>query len=197
MRYFPLLADLKGRTCLLVGKGKMIEEKARLLEKSGAILRRREIFLEADARDVFLIVADADEDLARRIQSFGEKNRVFTNIVDKPRYCNFIVPAIVDREDLLIAISTSGKSPALAGWIREQLQENYGPEFSTLLAVFGETREEVKERLPKYPDRKEFYRRLLKTGIVEIAKEGKKEVRMEIEQRLQEFTETLPHRRRC
>jgi siroheme synthase-like protein len=191
MRYFPLYVDLQGRNCLLVGKGKMIEEKAQLLSKSGAILRRRDSFVEADARDVFLIVADVDEETAANLQAFGERNRVFVNVVDKPKYCGFIVPAVVDRKDLLMSISTSGKSPALAGWIREQLQESYGQEFSVLLDVFGETRDEVKDELPRYGDRKAFYRGLLKGGIADIAKEGEEAVRSELERRLLEFRRTL------
>jgi siroheme synthase-like protein len=191
MRYFPLYVDLKGRLCLLVGKGKMIQEKSELLQKAGALIRKRDCFSEADADDVFLIVADVEEECACRIQAFGELNQVFVNIVDKPRYCSFIVPAIVQQKDLLIAISTSGKSPALAGWIREQLQAEYGPSFRNLLDALGETREDVKEKLPKYGDRKAFYRELLEGGIASTAKRGREAVRLELETHLHEFRKTL------
>jgi precorrin-2 dehydrogenase/sirohydrochlorin ferrochelatase len=197
MRYYPLFADLNGRTCLLIGEGKMAEEKSASLQKSGAVVRRRNCFSEEDAQDVFLIVADVEEDLARQIQAFGERNRVFVNIVDKPKYCSFIVPAIVQQSDLQIAISTSGRSPALAGWIRERMQEEYGPEYSSLLDALGETREDVKKGLRRYGDRKAFYRELLESGILQIAQcKGKEAVRHELNRRLREFKRTLLHQAR-
>lgn len=193
MSYYPLYTDLSGRTCLLVGVGKMIEEKSESLKDSGAVIRRRSSFSEEDARGVFLIVADVEEETAERIQAFGERNQVFVNIVDKPKYCSFIVPAVVQQENLLIAISTSGKSPVLAGWIRERLQQEYGPQFGCLLDVFGKTRKTVKETLPRYSDRKAFYRRLLDGGILQTAGRGREAVEQQLVTSLQKFKKRLQH----
>ncbi len=188
MRYYPLFADLNGRTCLVVGEGKMVKEKAEKLEKSGAVVRQRVSFTEEDAEDVFLIVADVEEDTAQKIRAFGERNRIFVNIVDKPMFCSFIVPAIVQQRDLLIAISTSGKSPALAGWIRERFEREFGPQYSSLLDVLGETRNDVKEAIERYRDRKAFYRELFETGILDLARLGDKEaVSLELRRRLEQF----------
>jgi len=191
MRYYPLFADLNGRTCLLIGEGKMIEEKSESLEKSGAIVRKRTCFTEEDARDVFLIVADVAEDQAAEIQAFGERNRVFVNIVDKPTYCSFIIPAIAQQSDLLIAISTAGRSPALAGWIRKRFQQEFGPEYGSLLDAFAETREDVKKVLRGYGDRKDFYLTLLEDDILDLARrQGKEAVLLELSQRLERFKKT-------
>lgn len=188
MRYYPLFADLNGRACLLIGEGGMIEEKAESLKQSGANVRKRACFSGEDAKDVFLIVADVEERVAREIQAFGERNRVFVNVVDKPKYCSFIIPAIAEQRDLLIAISTSGKSPALAGWIKERFQEEFGPAYGSLLDTLGDTREDVKKVLPRYNDRKTFYRELLDDGILELAESGGKEaVHLELNRRLQKF----------
>ena len=188
MRYLPLFADLKGRTCLLVGEGNMIEEKSEILERSGAVIRKRAHFSEDDAADIFLIVADVEDDVASQIREFGEKSKVFVNIVDKPRYCSFIIPAIAQQSDLLIAISTAGKSPALASWIRERFQREFGPEYGDLLDVLGDTRERVKQVLPSYGTRKAFYRELLEGGILRTAQLGGKEgVRIEIDRHLKEI----------
>ncbi|MGW8181162.1 MAG: precorrin-2 dehydrogenase/sirohydrochlorin ferrochelatase family protein [bacterium] len=177
MRYLPLFADLKGRTCLLVGEGNMIEEKSEILKNSGAVIRKRACFSEDDAGDVFLIVADVEDEVASRIQEFGEKSKVFVNIVDKPKYCSFI------------AISTAGKSPALAGWIRERFQKEFGSEYGVLLDVLGETRETVKQVLPSYGARKTFYRELLKGGILRTAQRGGKEsVRIELDRHLEKVS---------
>jgi siroheme synthase-like protein len=191
MRYYPLFADLNGRNCLLIGEGKMIEGKSDSLEKSGAIVRKRTCFCEEDATDVFLIVADVAEDQAAEIQAFGERNRIFVNIVDKPKYCSFIIPAIVKQKDLLIAISTAGRSPALAGWIRQRFQQDFGPEYGLLLEAFGETREDVKGVLKGYGDRKDFYLKLLEGDILDLARhQGKQAVLKALNQRLEQFKET-------
>jgi precorrin-2 dehydrogenase/sirohydrochlorin ferrochelatase len=173
----------------------MIQEKLESLKKSGAVIRLRPEFHEKDAEDVVLIVADVKEDIAREIQSFGDRNRIFVNIVDKPDYCSFIVPAIVERGNLLIAISTSGSSPALAGWIRERFQQEFGPEYGGLLDALGETRNEVKKFLPRYGDRKAFYRHLLESGILRVAsREGAEEAKKQLRRQLQEFESALQTR---
>ena len=170
MRYYPLYADLRGRPCLVVGRGSLAEEKAASLERAGARVRRRETFEPEDARDVFLIVADVPPDEAARIQRFGDAHCRFVNIVDKPRHCSFILPAILERDDLLVAVGTSGSSPAMAGWIRRQLESQFGPEYPAVLRALGRTREEVKARIPEYADRKRFYRELLDGGLLDIAR---------------------------
>ncbi len=154
----------------MVGRGPLADEKAASLGRAGARVRRRDAFDPGDARDVFLIVADVSPDEAERIQQFGETHRVFVNIVDKPRYCGFILPAILERGDLIVSISTSGRSPALAGWIRRRLESQFGPEYSAALRALGHTREEVKARIPAYADRKRFYQDLLDGGILETAR---------------------------
>ena len=193
MNYYPLFANLAGRVCLAIGEGELIEEKANALTACGAAVRRSNSFDPGDARDAFLIVADVREDQAGEIAEFGDENRVFVNIVDKPRFCSFIVPAIVRREELLMAVSTSGLSPALAGWIREQLEREYGAEYGDLLHALGETREQVKKAIESYSDRKAFYRQLLDEGILETARtRGRDAVDLELQQLLRKFKDRTP-----
>jgi len=197
MRYYPLFADLNGRLCLTIGNGTLIEEKSEVLRKCGAVVRRREVFDVQDTEGVFLIVADVDEEMATQIKTFGDLSQVFVNIVDKPKYCSFIVPAIAQQDDLLIAISTSGKSPALAGWVRERLQMEFGPEYGRLLDILGETRDDVKQALQLYGDRKAFYRELLESGILNTAQFEEKEIlQLELNRHLQEFKMKRPPRTR-
>ena len=188
MRYYPLFANLSGKVCLAIGEGELIAEKADSLASCGAAVRRRKQFDPSDAEDAFLIVADVHEELAEEIAAYGEASRILVNIVDKPKYCSFIIPAIVRQEDLLIAVSTSGRSPALAGWVRERLQTEFGAEYGDLLEALGATRQQVKERLESYADRKAFYRRLLEGGILETARtKGGDAVTQELQRVLQEF----------
>lgn len=175
MDYFPLFADLRGVSCLVVGTGRMAEEKAHLLQRAGANIRRSARFCPDEARGAFLIMADVETAEAKEIRDFGKCNQIFVNIVDKPQYCSFIVPAIVGRGDLLLGISTSGKSPALSGWIRRKLEHFLGEEIELLLKVLGKTRRRVREALPSYADRKRLYYDLFDGGILEVARTGDSE----------------------
>jgi siroheme synthase-like protein len=191
MHFYPLFADLNGRLCLAIGRGNLIEEKSRALRRCGALVRRQEVFSVEEAEGVFLIVADVDEDLAAEIKDFGDRTQIFVNVVDKPKYCSFVVPAIAQQSDLLIAICTSGKSPSLAGWIRERIQTEFGPEYGSLLDILGKTRNDVKKALQHYGDRKAFYRDLLESDIITTAQSGGSEaLQLELNRRLQEFKRT-------
>ncbi len=173
MEYLPVFLDVKNRPCLVVGVGAVADEKARALEKAGAMVRRAETFEPEANPDVFLIMA-ATEDLAiaRAVREFGERHRIFVNVVDKTEFCSFIVPAIVDRGNLLIAISSSGKSPAIASAIRRQLEQRYGPEYSAVIELLGQIRPQVRARLPRFEDRKAFYLQLVARDLPEIHRRG-------------------------
>ena len=170
MEHFPLYTRLTDRPCLVIGSGRMIQEKAELLSRAGAAVSLSDRFEEESARRAFLIIADVGDEEAERLKKFCESHRVLLNVVDKPRFCSFIVPAILEQGDLLLSVSTSGKSPALAGWIRRRLQNSFGTEYARLLQVLGQTREWVRERLPAYGDRKIFYYQLFDRGLPERAR---------------------------
>lgn len=187
-RYYPAFLDLRDKPCLVVGTGDLCEEKAATLERAGARVSRSVGFDEEMARDHFLIVADVDEALARTIWEFGGRHRIFVNIVDKPRFCSFILPAVLHRGDLQIAVSTGGASPALAGWIRRRLEQDFGSEFAVLLEELGRTRQSIRRRFSRYSDRKFFYYRLFENGILESARTGgEAAVRERLERAVEEF----------
>ena len=189
MRYFPVFLDLKGRLCLVVGDGDLAEEKARALDRAGAHVRRTSEFVPDEARDAFLIVAAVeDAAVARRIKDFAEAHRILVNVVDQTEYCNFISPALVQRGDLTIAISTSGSSPALAKRIRRQLESQFGPEYGELLRALRAIRPRVKDRFPSFDDRKDFFSHLVDDlDLLETTRrQGPSEVRARIERALEE-----------
>lgn len=162
MRYLPVFLDVRNRRCLVVGVGALADEKAMALENAGARVRREESFDPGNSRDVFLIVTVTDnEETARAVKEFGDLHRIFVNVVDNTECCTFIVPAIVDRGNLLIAVSTCGKSPAMASAIRRELEGRYGPEYSEVLEILGGIRPKVKELLGRFDDRKAFYLELV------------------------------------
>lgn len=165
----------------------MTENKANLLRQAGAEVRRSNHFEPEKARNCFLIVAVLeDPEQGRDLREFGDRHRIFVNVVDQTENCSFIAPAIVERGDLLIAVSTSGKSPALASRIRRDLEGQFGNEYSVLLEVLGEIRPQVKKALPHFEDRKRFYTDLVQRDLLKtLQHKGLNALKAEIRQRLE------------
>ncbi len=159
---FPMFLKLEGKQCLVVGAGKIGEEKIRGLLETGA--RIRVVALEAgpavrewassgaielelrhyqsdDLRGAFLaVVATSSRTLNERIYRESEQLGVLCNVVDVPDLCDFFYPSIVRRGDLQIAISTAGQSPSLAQKLRLQLEKQFGPAYADWVAELGATR---------------------------------------------------------
>ena len=162
---FPMFMKLEGKRCLVVGAGKVGEPKiaaligtgARIhvvaleategvhaLARAGKISLEIRAFAESDLDGTFLaIVATASRTLNSSIYSEAERRGVLCNVVDVPEYCDFYFPAVVQRGDLQIAISTNGQSPALAQKLRQQLERQFGPGYARWVAELGATRKLV------------------------------------------------------
>jgi precorrin-2 dehydrogenase/sirohydrochlorin ferrochelatase len=155
--YYPMMMNISGRRCVVVGGGRVAERKvASLLEagamvvlvspamtpmlssmvKSGMIEQVSRRYRKGDLKRAFLcVVATDDRRLQDRIWKEARDQGVLANIVDSEEDCDFLVPSYFRRGDLVISISTSGKSPALAKRIRKDLEEQYGWEYEVLLKV--------------------------------------------------------------
>lgn len=162
---FPIFVKLEDRPVLVVGGGRIGEQKIRSLLATGARIhvvapetteaiqswaRSGKITLEArdfspsDLDGIFLVVAaTSSQELNERIFAEAQCRSALCNVVDVPEYCDFYYPAVVQRGDLQIAISTAGQSPSLAGQIRQQLEWRFGPEYGKWVAELGETRRRV------------------------------------------------------
>ena len=165
MRYFPAFLDLHDKRCVIVGAGQVAERKVRvllragasvdviaprlssglsLLKKEGEIRHRMRLYRSGDLRGAFFVIAATDNRaINERVAREAEKKNILINVVDDPALCNFIVPSRVERGDLVIALSTSGKSPALARALRQRLQREIGPEYAFLLKLLGEARRRI------------------------------------------------------
>jgi precorrin-2 dehydrogenase / sirohydrochlorin ferrochelatase len=174
---FPIFLKLEGRRCLVVGAGKIAEGKIRSLLQAGAlvlvvapeaILPVRKLVLEGsiqwyargfeshDLHGVFLVIA-ATSSAAVNAQVFAEaeKRNILCNSVDDPEHCDFYYPAVVNRGDLQIAISTNGRSPALAQRLRKELEEQFGPEYEAWVKELGEARDQLTaQKVPLEPRRR-------------------------------------------
>jgi precorrin-2 dehydrogenase/sirohydrochlorin ferrochelatase len=159
---FPMFMKLAGKQCLIVGAGKVGEPKigglidtaARIhvvaLDASdqvhewadaGKIELELRAFSQNDLDGKFLTVAaTASETLNRLIYREAQRRAVLCNVVDVPEYCDFFYPAVVQRGDLQIAISTAGQSPSLAQKLRQQLERQFGPGYAEWVEQLGQTR---------------------------------------------------------
>jgi precorrin-2 dehydrogenase/sirohydrochlorin ferrochelatase len=168
MSYYPIFLDLKGKTALVVGGGVVAQRKIETLLEHGAevhVIAREltpglvrsveagkvehmgEEFHENHLDKAFMVIAATDDTaLNRQVSRSAQEKGLLINAVDQPEDCNFIVPAALRRGDLRIAISTSGKSPALAKKIREDLEKHFGTEYESFLVLMGRLRREILSR---------------------------------------------------
>jgi precorrin-2 dehydrogenase / sirohydrochlorin ferrochelatase len=192
--YYPAILDIAGRTAVVVGAGKVGEGKIDGLLQAGADVRvvslkatatvrewaadgRIELRLRgyetSDLDDAFLVVA-ATEDNPTNVRVFedAEARRMLCNVVDVTHLCNFILPSIVRRGDLAIAVSTGGASPAMARRIRLSLAQCYGDEYAAAMQLLGSLREELKEMYPAPGDRKILFERIVYSDFMVMVRAG-------------------------
>ena len=114
------------------------------LKEKGEILHSRRSFRSGDLHGAFLAIAATNDRVVNdRVFDLAVHQRIPVNVVDDPAHSSFIVPSLVQRGDLLIAISTSGQSPALARALRQKLQKEIGPEYIFLLKLLGAVRKKI------------------------------------------------------
>ncbi len=196
MRYYPVHLDVRGRRCLVVGGGGVGSRKAntllecgalvtvvspaatetlRLLAEEGRIELKSRAYSADDLAGVFLVIgATDDEDLNCRISRDAEARRILCNIADRPEVCNFILPSIVKRGDLVLTISTAGKSPALAKRLRQDLERQFGTEYAVLLDLMGAIRRRLLAREHAPEAHKPLFEAILDSGILELIRNNQR-----------------------
>ena len=123
-------------------------------------------FRPADLAGKELAVAATNDEAANRAAAReARRRRIWINMVDRPELCSFILPSVVRRGKLVLAISTGGASPALAKWIRRDLEARYGPEFGKLLSQAAAARRKVHRNLPGPAARKRILEKALKAYL--------------------------------
>ena len=168
MRYYPVFLDLADQLCIVLGDGKFAIEKAAALREVGASVR---VIASRDYRPGALagarLVVDASEDPEVNRLSWDEAETagILINVVDRPAQCRFIAPAIVRRDPLLIAISTSGESPFLASMLRARIERWLGQEWGPFVALVGEVRRRLRKQGLPIAEQTRVYRRLLNSDV--------------------------------
>jgi precorrin-2 dehydrogenase/sirohydrochlorin ferrochelatase len=193
---FPVFLDLVDRKVVVVGGGRVAERKVHSLLRSRAAvtvispaltaglkslvrrglvrhLRRR--YRSGDLRNAFLaFAATNDPALQRRIAAEANRLRCLVNVADRPELCTFLSPSVLRRGDLTIAISTGGKSPALAKALRRDLGRRIESAYSDFLDLMGFYRHAVTDQIPSPARRKKLWNRLMKAGLLEMIRKGRK-----------------------
>lgn len=148
LRYYPAFVDLRGKECVVVGGGKVAERKVLSLLRAeakirvispditGVLLKYKRLgriehlkrnYKKGDLKNTFLVVAATSDDCVNK--KISHDAPCLVNVVNRPEFANFIVPSVVKRRGLIIAVSTSGASPAMSRTIRKELEIMYGGDF--------------------------------------------------------------------
>ncbi|MGC6389098.1 siroheme synthase CysG [Ewingella sp. S1.OA.A_B6] len=182
MDYFPLFCQLHNKACLLVGAGEVAERKARLLLDAGAKLTVNAVsvtpqfevwaaegkvqlltgsFSPQLVDEKWLVIAATDsEQVNLEVSAAAESRRVFCNVVDAPESASFIMPSIIDRSPLMIAVSSGGNAPVLARLLRERLEAILPQHLGKLAQVAGGLRARVKTHFRDMSERRRWWEKL-------------------------------------
>jgi len=194
MKYYPIYLDIKNRNCLVVGGGSVgtrkvltllacganvtvistaATEKLHQLSNNGMINLEERYFKATDLDDRFLVIGATDnQELNFKIHAEAERCGLLCNIADRPKACNFILPSVVSRGDLIIAISTSGKSPAFAKKLRKHLEKEFGDEYAEFLNLMGAIRKKLLSQDHEPEAHKPLFEQLIERDLVQMIKEG-------------------------
>ena len=175
MRYYPIFVNLENRVVIVVGGGPVAERKTISLIETGAnvviispdltetlkeLVNARQIhhlcrlYHAGDLKGAALVIAATDSvETNRQIVQEAESRALFANNVSSSDHSTFIVPSVIAKKDLQIAISTGGVSPALAQRLRKELEQQFGPEWEEWVAKLGRTRDELRS-IPMPPEQR-------------------------------------------
>lgn len=190
--FYPIYLNLTGKRVVVIGGGEVAERKVESLLDTGAsitlvsleitprlaslaaegrIQLRRRAYASGDCTDAALVFC-ATDDAGVSTAVFQEAGAAgaLVNTADQPALCDFIMPAVVRRGDIAIAVSTGGASPGLAAQLRQKIEGIIGPEYAKLAELMAQARPEIRSRIPDIEQRKALHSRILNSDIIEYLK---------------------------
>lgn len=197
--YYPIYLDIEDRNVVIIGGGNVCARKAETMMKYGArvtifspefteeiekwaeegcLKLRRKHYDASDLDDAHIVIASTDDQrVNEQIAADCRARRIPVNVVDVTPLCEFIVPAIIESGAIQIAVSTGGKSPAVARTLKEDLQRLIGAEYAELNDVLGSLRDGAKAApsLATDVDRKRFFDGIIADGVLGMLREGRRE----------------------
>lgn len=212
MTYFPLMLDLRGRPVLLLAGGPETPAKLQALLEAGAevtvlceedgfglealaragrIRWLRRGYREGDLEGFFLVISHPkDKAIHPKVKAEADQRGVFLVAVDDPQNASAILPAVLRRGELLVALSTSGAAPALAVRLKERLARLFPEAYGELVAFLRTLRPRI-ARIPSFEERKRLWYRIVDQALEELdldPKEGLQRARQKAEEALEEVT---------
>lgn len=170
---YPVLLKLEGKRCLVVGNGYGAEERVQGLAAAGALVTRKPGYQPGDVGGYFLVIAATEDRAVReKIWREAEERGALSNAVDDAPHSNFLLPAVHRTGDLIVAVSSSGKSPALATRIRDRIASELGPDYGALLDLLGELRPAVMARFERFDERRRVYLRMVDSEALGLLRQG-------------------------
>src|SRR5688500_8616718 len=200
--YYPVYIQLRKQPCVVIGGGKIAEGKVEgllsvqaqvtlispdltphlhELAKEKQITHLARTYQPGDLTDAFMVICATDRaEINHQVWQEATANQQLVNVVDDTPRCNFIAPSILRKGDLTIAISTSGKAPALAVRLRERLQREIGPEYEHFIELAGKLREPLAQHIPDFEKRKALWYELVDSEILDVLARGDESAAWEI-----------------
>jgi uroporphyrin-III C-methyltransferase/precorrin-2 dehydrogenase/sirohydrochlorin ferrochelatase len=194
MDFLPIFLNIRGEPCLVVGGGAVAARKCAQLLRAGArvtihapeldgafdadlaagrITHRAARFRDEDVAGYALVIAATDDDAVNRaVAAAARARRIPVNVVDRPALCSFIMPSIVERAPVIVAVSSGGASPVLARLLRARLETLIPAGYGRLAALAAAFREQVKARF-RPSERRRFWERVLQGPIAEMVFSGR------------------------
>jgi len=192
--FYPLFLNLSNKRVVVVGGGEVAERKVESLLGTGASIvvispevtsrllalaeeKQLELhkrpYTPGDCEGATLVLsATNDPELSKTVFEDATRSGALVNTADQAGLCHFIMPAVLRRGDIAIAISTGGASPGLASRLRQKISEVIGPEYGQLAEMLSKARPEIQHRVQKEDERKALQYRILDSGIIERLKEN-------------------------
>lgn len=192
---YPVTLKLAGKFCTVVGGGSVAVRKVKSLLEQGAevtvispvldeeliaiqeqFVWRNSMYRDGMLKGSFLVIAATDSrDVNHAVYEWCEEHQVLVNVVDSLQESSFTVNAMVQRGDFMLAVSTSGISPAVSKKVREDLELQYGPEYGTMLEILEEAREEALRTIEDASKRRRFLQSVASMELPELLKQETKE----------------------
>jgi len=197
--YFPLYLDISNKLCIVLGGGKVAERKTLALLKYNARVRvispnitRRlselasECKIEVRTRDyrsgdlrgaTLVFAATSNKKINKNIKEESEKKGIQVNVVDNPDLCTFIVPSVIKKDDIQIAISTSGRLPLLSKKLRKDISRYITNDYLRYLKILGNFRRYLLKNIQDAGKRNKIMRKISRMDVKEIIRMNSKELK--------------------
>ena len=216
MDYLPIFIAVRNKRCVVVGGGEVAARKVALLLQAGAsvhvislqlgetlsqlldqssLSHRAGKFAPTDLDDAMIVIAATDDPTVNsEVAAAAAERRIPVNVVDSPELCSFIMPAIIDRSPLVLAVSSGGAAPVLARLLRARLESLIPASYGRLANLAGKFRNQVKKRFSRSADRRIFWEKILQGPIAEMVYSGQDSAAESAMQKALDSESGLPNR---